>query len=398
MKDTFVRRHKGEETVSQIHPALQTILAETHGVILYQEQVLRIAHELAGLDLADSDMLRRAMSYFDPGKQMQIIKEKFIAGAIQNSLVPRETAEIIWELMAAFAGYGFPKAHSASYAVVAWRSAWCKTHYPAEFMAAVLANWGGYYSQRVYLSEARRLGLAVKPPHINHSIHEFNTAYPDGNPVLYMGLDQVKELTHRTITRILKGRPFNSLDDFLVRVDPRPVEAVNLIRVGALDGTRAAPTMLEQVQHSRWLPGQPSLFALTENTLGEEASLQDRVQAQEELLGISVDVHPLELVLDRLERANVITTVDAANRVGERVCVAGIRQSWHRSRTVRNEIMAFISLEDLEGVLDVVVFPDLYRQCRNSLSETIPILIEGTVMIEFNQLEPILHAEKIWKV
>lgn len=398
LKDTFVRRHKGEEPESQIHPALQSILAETHGVILYQEQVLRIAHELAGLDLADSDMLRRAMSHFDPGKQMQIIKEKFIAGAVQNSSVPRETAETIWELMAAFAGYGFPKAHSASYAVVAWRSAWCKTHYPAEFMAAVLANWGGYYSQRVYLSESRRLGLAVKPPHINHSTHEFSVAYPDGNPVLYMGLDQVKELTNRTIARIIKGRPFLTLDDFLVKVDPRSLEAVNLIRVGALDGLGGAIDMLERVQHSHWLPGQPSLFALAASSPGEQAALQDRIQAQEELLGISVDVHPLELVADRLEHANAITTVDAADRIGERVRVAGIRQSWHRSRTARNETMAFISLEDLEGVLDVVVFPTLYRQCRNILAEAIPMLIEGTILVESNQVEPILHAEKIWKL
>ena len=398
LKDTFVRRHKGDEPESQIHPALQTILAETHGVILYQEQVLRIAHELAGLDLADSDMLRRAMSHFDPGKQMQVIKEKFIAGAAQNSSVPRAIAETIWELMAAFAGYGFPKAHSASYAVVAWRSAWCKTHYPAEFMAAVLANWGGYYSQRVYLSEARRLGLAVKPPHINHSIHEFSTAYPEGNPVLYMGLDQIKELTHRTIVRIIAKRPFDSLDDFLVKVDPRPLEAVNLIRVGALDGLGGANSMLDRVQHSRWLPGQPSLFALAEGDQGEQTSLQDRVKAQEELLGISVDVHPLELVADRLPGANAISTVDAANRVGERVRVAGIRQSWHRSRTTRNETMAFISLEDLEGVLDIVVFPNLYHQCRNILSEAIPVLIEGTMLIESNQVEPILHAEKIWKL
>ncbi len=398
LKDAFVRRHKGEEPESQIHPALQTILAETHGVILYQEQVLRIAHELAGLDLADSDMLRRAMSHFDPGKQMQAIKDKFIAGAIQNSSVPRDIAETIWELMAAFAGYGFPKAHAASYAVVAWRSAWCKTYHPAEFMAAVLANWGGYYSQRVYLSEARRLALAVKPPHINHSMHEFSTTYPEGSPVLYMGLDQVKDLTQRTIARIIKGRPFVSLDDFLVKVDPRPLEAVNLVRVGALDGLGGTVAMLERVQHSKWLHGQPSLFTLVENEPGQEPSLHDRVLAQEELLGISVDAHPMELVADRLVGTQFITTVDAANRIGERVRVAGIRQSWHRSRTARNETMAFISLEDLEGVLDVVVFPNLYHQCRNILSEAVPVLIEGTVLIESNQVEPTLHAEKIWKL
>jgi DNA polymerase-3 subunit alpha len=213
-----------------------------------------------------------------------------------------------------------------------------------------------------------------------------------------MGLDQVKDLTYRTMARIIKGRPFQSLDDFLVKVDPRPLEVVNLIRVGALDGLGGVTTMLERVQHSRWLPGQPSLFTLAESEPWEEASLEDRIQAQEELLGISVDAHPLELVADRLADANVITTVDAANRIGERVRVAGIRQSWHRSRTARNETMAFISLEDLEGVLDVVVFPNVYRQCRHILSEAVLVLIEGTILLESNQLEPTLHAEKIWKL
>jgi DNA polymerase-3 subunit alpha len=213
-----------------------------------------------------------------------------------------------------------------------------------------------------------------------------------------MGLDQVKDLTHRTMARIIKERPFKSLDDFLTRADPRPIEAVNLIRVGALDGLGGAVAMLERVQHSKWLPGQPSLFSLIEGEPQIEAALEVRVQAQEEILGISVDVHPLELVADRLANANVITTVDAANRIGEKVRVAGIRQSWHRSRTARNETMAFVSLEDLEGVLDVVVFPNVFRQYRHILSEAVPILIEGPVLIESNQVEPTLHAEKIWKL
>ncbi|MBS1214299.1 MAG: putative polymerase subunit alpha, partial [Proteobacteria bacterium] len=143
LKDAFVRRFKGEEPVRHIHPALEPLLAETFGVILYQEQVLRIAHELAGFSLAEADLLRRAMSHFDPGKRMQELQQKFIRESESISGIPPETGERVWEMMAAFAGYGFPKAHAASYAKVAWRSAWCKTHFPAEFMAAVLANWGG---------------------------------------------------------------------------------------------------------------------------------------------------------------------------------------------------------------------------------------------------------------
>src|SRR5512136_2810114 len=143
LKDAFVRRFKGEEPVEHIHPRLAKLLHESYGVILYQEQVLRIAHELAGLSLADAELLRRAMSHFDPGGKMQQLRQKFIEEAEKRSGIDPETSARVWEMMSAFSGYVFPKAHAASYAQLAWRSAWCKSHFPGEFMAGVLANWGG---------------------------------------------------------------------------------------------------------------------------------------------------------------------------------------------------------------------------------------------------------------
>jgi len=142
LHDAFIQRFKGLEKVEHLHPILEPVLSESYGVILYQEQVLRIAHEVGGLSLTDADLLRRAMSHFDPGEQMNTLRARFLEG-FQNKGVPAETAERVWEMMAAFAGYGFPKAHAASYARVAWQAAWCKSHFPAEFMAAVLANGGG---------------------------------------------------------------------------------------------------------------------------------------------------------------------------------------------------------------------------------------------------------------
>ena len=213
-KDAFVRRHRGEEPSQFFHPRLAPFLRDTYGVIVYQEQVMRIAHELAGLSITEADLLRRAMSHFDPGKQMQLIKEHFIQGAMEKSEVDRELSGQIWDLMAAFAGYGFPKAHAASYALFSWRSAWCKTHFPAEFMAAVMANWGGYYSQQVYLTEAKRIGLDVRAPHINYSQKEFSVTHLDGKRVLFMGLDQVRDLTSRTQQKIIKERPFSTLKSF----------------------------------------------------------------------------------------------------------------------------------------------------------------------------------------
>ncbi len=399
LKDAFVRRHKGEEAVEHLHPALAPLLKDTYGVILYQEQVLRIAHDLAGLSLAEADLLRRAMSHFDPGQQMQTLKEHFIEGARLKSGVPPETAERVWELMAAFAGYGFPKAHAASYALVAWRSAWCKTHYPAEFMAAVLANWGGYYSQRVYLTEARRSGLRIHPPHIDHSQPEFSAAYPGGEAVLYMGLDQVRDLTRRTQERILRQRPFHSLEDFLARADPRPKEAENLIRVGALEGHGTIPALLRRLSRgATWQPGQPSLFAWEEDTQEEDWTLAQKLAAQEELLGASVDAHPLELYEQEIQAAGALTTVEAAGRVGQRVRVAGVRQSMHRSRTARGETMAFLSLEDLDGMLDVVLFPGVYRQARSALASPAPMVVEGTLELDPSRGEPTLTAERVWSL
>lgn len=394
LRDAFVRRFKGEEAVEHLHPALVPLLEESYGVILYQEQVLRIAHELAGLSLAEADLLRRAMSHFDPGKQMQLLQEKFIAGAAQKSRVPHETAARVWEMMAAFAGYGFPKAHAASYALVAWRSAWCKQHFPAEFMAAVLANWGGYYSQGVYITEARRLGLKVNPPHVNHSQREFCVSYQQDEPALYMGLDQVRDLTGRTQERILHLRPFTSLDDFLARVDPRPQEAQNLVRAGAFTGLGNVPVLLERLRHGGWKPGQMPLFA--PQTVDGEWELTSLVAAQQEVLGISLAAHPLELHADRVKAEGALTTVEAVGRRGERVCVAGMRQTWHRTRTARGETMLFLTLEDLEGMLDAVVFPDVYTRVRGAFgSAQVPLLVSGVMEWDEARAEPLLRVEKV---
>ena len=395
LKDAFVRRYLGQEATQQLHPALEPLLHDTYGVILYQEQVLRIAHDLAGLTLAEADLLRRAMSHFDPGKQMQILKEKFVAGAEAHSGVPPDVGERLWELMAAFAGYGFPKAHAASYAQVAWRAAWCKAHYPAEFMAAVLANWGGYYSQRIYLNEARRMGLRLQPPHINHASREFSLVYTAEGPVLYVGLNQVKELTRRTQARVLRERPFRSLTDFLARVDPRPQEADHLIRVGALEGLGSIPALLAELKVSARRPGQLALFGGLAETQ-DDWSLAQKVAAQEALLGASVSAHPLELVADRIGRAGALTTVAAAGRVGQRVRVAGMRQTWRRITTAQGGYVYFMALEDLEGMLDVVILGEVYQRYRTAFSQPGPYVLEGTVELDARRGEPVVRAERVW--
>lgn len=396
LKDAFVRRFKGEEKVKHLHPALAPLLGETFGVILYQEQVLRIANELAGFSLAEADLLRRAMSHFDPGKKMQELEKKFIGQAQEKSGVPLEIGGRIWEMMAAFAGYGFPKAHAASYASVAWRSAWCKSYFPAEFMAAVLANWGGYYSQRVYLSEARRIGLIVRPPHVNYSVHNFSVRKlaDSDQRALFMGLDQVKELTQRTIKRIMQFSPFVSLEDFLTRVDPRAQEAENLARVGALDGLGKIPSILRRLQNGGWQQNQMSLFEWTD-TSEEDWTLEQKVTAQLEILGASLDAHPLELVSEKIIAAGAISTIEAIERIGRRVTVAGVRQTSHRSRTAKGDSMLFLTLEDLNGTLDAILFPEVYRRAKSLFDSSKPFLITGMMEMDTERGEPFLRAEKV---
>jgi DNA-directed DNA polymerase III PolC len=393
LRDAFIRRFKGIETVEHIHPILAPLLGESYGVILYQEQVLRIAHELGGLSLADADLLRRAMSHFDPGEQMKTLKKRFLEG-FQKRAVPVEKAEMVWEMMAAFAGYGFPKAHAASYAQVAWQAAWCKTHFPAEFMAAVLANGGGYYSQRVYLSEARRQGLRVKPPHINHSLEQFHVTYPKGEETLYMGLDQVFGLTHQTQNKIIAKRPFISLNDFLTRVDPRKSELDNLIRCGSFEGLGTIPDLIQAVEKGSWRKDQLALFDWGESST-IDWSLSELAKAQEEVLGVSVAVHPLELFVDQVAASGAISTVEAADRMGESIVIAGMRLTSRRTRTAKGESMLFLSIEDLEGMLEVVIFPGVYRQYREELSGSGPYLIRGMVDWDEERGDPWLRAEKV---
>lgn len=394
LKDAFVRRHLGQEKISHIHPSLAPILEETHGVFLYQEQVLRVAHELAGFSLAESDLLRRAMSHFDPGKQMETLKAKFVAASAERHAIPPATAERIWDMMAAFAGYGFPKAHSASYALTAWRSAWCKTHYPAEFMAAVMANWGGYYSQDTYLMEARRLGLSLHAPHVNFSQSQFSVTYVDGKPHLYMGMDQLRDLTHETQSRITRLRPFVSLADFLTRAYPRKSEARNLVEVGALEGFGTIPELLNQIESGNWKRAQMPLFGAEENRT-EEWTAKMKAEAQLRLLGVSLIAHPLDVFAAQIQAARAISTLEAATRFDQDVRVAGMHQTWRRVETSTGSYVYFTDLADFEGTIRVVIPNEVYLRARGSFRDKAPLLVEGRVELGRDSVEPVLRASKI---
>jgi DNA-directed DNA polymerase III PolC len=239
MTRSFVLRHLGEEKPVLLHPGLK-FLQETYGVMIYQEDVMRTLSAVAGMSLAEADLMRRAMSFKGDPADFLALKDRFLEGARATGatdLVGEEAIDEIWRQVSSFAGYAFCKAHSASYAVLSFQAAWLKAHYPAEFMAAVLSNGGGYYSTSAYLEEARRLGLEIRLPDVNHSEAE----YTGRDGWIRIGLQQIHGLSRRSLDELLAARErdgrFTSLGDLLERVPSlSEPELENLIRCGACDG------------------------------------------------------------------------------------------------------------------------------------------------------------------
>jgi DNA-directed DNA polymerase III PolC len=347
MAGAFVRRYRGEEPVSYLHPSLAEILGPTRGVLLFQEQILRVATEVAGLTWRQADQLRKGMSHFG-AKQMEALRETFVAGCMRTQAGPglsATQATMLWEQVVAFAGYGFNQGHATAYADVSFRSAYLKRHWPAAFLAARLADRGGFHHPAVYIAEARRLGITVRPPHVNHSDTEFAYCPADPRPVLWMGLGQVRELTHKGIERIVAARaerPFASLPDLVGRVELRPQEIAHLIQCGALDGLGAnRPSLLSQAAalasqrtKPRARPGQLSLPLAIERepealtvapspTAADPALLKSYLEWEQHLLGFPVSVHPLDLITDRLPPCMPLSEVAMSRNVP--IVTAGAR-------------------------------------------------------------------------
>jgi DNA polymerase III alpha subunit len=240
--------------------------------------------------------------------------------------------------------------------------------------------WGGYYSPRVYMSEARQLGLSVKPPHVNHSGENF-TLEPSDHQALWMGLGQVRELTHTTIKTILQKRPFTSLDDFLIRAQPLHGEAVNLIKCGALEGLGDLAGMLSRVENEPWHgrhSPQLSLMALFAVTTSTALSLQQRAAWEHEILGYHVGVHPLDLHADRLAAAGVISSRQIGEYLDRSVTLGGLRIAQHHVSAAK-ESMLLVDMEDQQGLYQVLWSGAALRQARPLINQRQPALIRGRV-------------------
>ncbi len=425
MSRSFVLRHLGKEQPVLPHPALD-FLRETYGVMIYQEDVMRALSLVAGMTLAEADLMRRAMSFKGDRAEFLALKERFFAGArraMDTGQAPRVAPEVItelWRQISSFAGYAFCKAHSASYAVLSFQSAWFKAHYPAEFMAAVMSNGGGFYSTAAYLEEARRLGLEIMLPDINHS----EDVFTGRDHRVRIGLQQVSGMSRASLDALLEERRrggfFISLRDLLRRVPRLAVDEMeNLIRCGACDGFELSRpellwrhALLRQRRagdpRSPLRPGARNRDAAGDDgqrlpapvqtaTLFPTAAAGDRaavslvpaipdysptekLHQEMEILGLSVTNHPVAALRPWLRERGVIRNRDLGGWTGRRVKVAGILIT-AKSTTVRGtgRAMKFLTLEDETDTCEVTLFPRVYARYGARLLSRGPYLVTGMV-------------------
>ncbi|MFQ5450295.1 MAG: DNA polymerase III subunit alpha [Nitrospinaceae bacterium] len=420
MMKSFIDRHNGREKVRSPHPRMDAILKDTFGVMIYQEDVIKVAHAIAGMSLGEADNLRKCMSKKRDWEDMENHRGRFLSGALGNG-VSREAAEEIWRQIESFAGYAFCKAHSASFAVVSYQTAYLKAHYPAEFMAAVLSNEGGFYDACAYVEEARRMGLAILPPHVNHSASGFTAVWreetgrrPDaGTPGrcrparkircdgIRVGLSQVKGLTHGAIRSILERRkdgPYVSLDNFLSRLVISDHETESLIRCGAFDGLgRSRPNLLWQLIGAS--PGRngprrqgrlgdahaaagsmfPASCSGVRVPILPEYSLREKLLAELECLDLTVSAHLLALYGAGNAGGSPIPAREIERFDGRVVTLVGWLVNSKRTRTVKNEFMKFLMLEDATETFEVTLFPKVYRRFGPLLYDRGPYIVKGRV-------------------
>ncbi len=403
MVDDFVKRKQGKKKITYLHPKLEPILKDTYGIIVYQEQVMKIANVLAGFSLGEADLLRRAMGK----KKVEVMAEQkviFIDRAEEKG-VKRAKAEKIFDLMEYFAGYGFNKSHSAAYALVTFQTAYLKRHHPPEFMAALLSCEMGNSDKVVkYITECRQMGIKILPPDVNESDKAF-TVVPDG---IRFGLAAIKNVGEGAIDSILASREaegkFKSIYDFCNKVDlrktnKRVIEA--LIKCGAFDGTSAKRAALMDVMEQAALlglqnqkekeSGQMSMFgtSVSEGASGGfEPSLPDIpewpddkiAKLEREAVGFYITHHPLSRFSELLKKKSVTKTEDLASIEDDReVRICGMVIQKRVTLTKRGDRMAYLRIEDLTGSVEVIIFPDLYKSAAVFFEEDIPLLINGTL-------------------
>ncbi|MGD8366614.1 MAG: DNA polymerase III subunit alpha [Desulfobacterales bacterium] len=400
-----------------IHPLLADVLDETFGIMVYQEDVSKAATALAGFSAAEADALRKVLSKKDKERALVDYRERFFTGARARG-VSEDKAEAVWEMILSFSGYSFCKPHSASYARVSFQAAYLKVHFPAEFMAAVISNGGGFYSAFAYVSEARRLGLTILPP----DVEESRVRWRGKASAIRVGLSAVKGLGEQTQDRIVATRtrrPFSGAVDVFERVRPDEAEARALIFCGALDrfspaGSRAALLW----QYARWKQGrgkqrgQPSDPLFARSAPGADAAPPSlppeepltRLRREFSVLGFLCDRHPMALYADSPNAAGATKACDIPARAGSRVKTAGWLITGKRVRTKKGDPMEFLTFEDETGVVETTFFPEAYDRFAPVIDFGRPYILWGKVETDWgaatltvDRVAPLPRLEKTQK-
>jgi len=400
---TWVSRLHGESWDAP-HPLLRPVLEETLGVMVFQEQLSQAAMHLAGFDPAEADTLRKVVSKKHREKKLRDFHARFVKGAGERGVRP-EVIRDVWEMMMGFDGYSFCKPHSASYTLVAYKSAYLRAHYPAEFMASVISNGGGYYSTFGYLSEARRMGLRILPPDINAS----EIPYTGRGKAVRVGLMQLKDLGQEAMEAIIHERsqrgPFLSLGEFLKRTG-RHVHLQDvriLIKAGCFDTIghgQDRPLLLWQALRFFDHPAPRTSLPLFETERFGEGGEFSRVSRKKEAtphhypehimrkhemetLGFLLSAHPLERYRHVLRGLGHVRARDLPSHVGRRVTTIGWMVTSKTTRTRQGDPMQFVSFEDTTGLYEAVFFPKVYHRYCHMLGRTRPYILKGRVDEDF---------------
>lgn len=375
--EEFIRRAQ-EGSCAFWHKKLNGVLDETHGIMTYQEDVSKVAMALADFSVEDADQLRKIISKKHKQRQLRDYYQQFCQGAARNQASP-ETIDTIWKMIMSFAGYSFCKPHSASYAQVSFKSAYLRTHYPAEFMAAVISNQGGFYSTFAYVSEARRMGLTILLPDVNES----DWTYRGEGERLRMGLMQVKTIPKELGERIIEERrqngPYRSFQDFLRRVNPEPSHVRALVRAGCCDsiaGELTRPALL-------WRLYAGNDFRSSHLPVPDDYSAAQKRAHEIESFGFLASRHPLTLYRKQIERLRSVPASQMHRFVGQRITMVGLLITEKAAETKHGHAMEFITLEDITALYDATLFPDVYRRCCHLLSPNRPYVVRGLVEESF---------------
>lgn len=391
MKKHFIARHLGKEPTVYLHPALKKVLGETYGVMLYQEDILKVAGVIAGMDLSEADALRRAMTKKRSPAEMAKSMKTFLEKAAAHGVDPN-VAEEIWGLIANFSEYAYCKAHACTYGEIAYQCAYLKAHFPAEFLASVLSNRGGFYHPAVYLGEAKRLGIRVQPPDVNRS----QFGYSVENDALRVGFIEVRNLAQNTVQAFLQARrerPFRNLADLCRRTGMSYADAEVLIRAGACDSLgQSRPAMLWELK--TLLRAGPTVDPTAESLPNLDMygglpsprvpnhSRKKQADLEWTTLGLTLSTHPIEYYFPLLTDYTLVCSNRLPAYAGRRVTIAGWLIAERRVGLKGRGCMKFLTLEDTEGVFEAVLFPAVYQKYGGLLNSHGPYLLTGDVQEE----------------